>query len=109
MTPVLDLDHVSRTYAGEVPVHALRGVSFRVSAGEQVAIVGPSGSGKSTLLGVLGCLDAPTSGSLRVSGHEVRGLSDGERTMLRRDTIGFVFQQFHLVSNLTARQNVETA
>jgi putative ABC transport system ATP-binding protein len=109
MMPVLELDGVSRTYAGEVPVHALRGVSFKISASEQVAIVGPSGSGKSTLLGVLGCLDAPSSGSLRICGQEVRGLSDGDRTALRRDTIGFVFQQFYLIPHLTARGNVEAA
>ena len=109
MTPVLELSGVSRTYPGSVPVPALRNVSFSVSRGELVAIVGPSGSGKSTLLGLMGCLDAPTDGVLRVAGRNLAELGDRGRTLLRRDTIGFVFQQFHLVQNLSARQNVETA
>lgn len=109
MTPVLELVGVSRTYPGSVPVPALRNVSFSVSRGELVAIVGPSGSGKSTLLGLMGCLDAPTDGTLRVAGRNLAELGDRGRTLLRRDSIGFVFQQFHLVQNLSARQNVETA
>jgi putative ABC transport system ATP-binding protein len=107
--PVLDLTGVSRTYPGAVPVEALKSVTFAVEPGEMVAIVGPSGSGKSTLLGLLGCLDVPTAGRLLVAGRDAGRMRDGERSRLRREFMGFVFQQFHLVPYLSARQNVETA
>jgi putative ABC transport system ATP-binding protein len=80
-----------------------------IHAGDFVSIVGPSGSGKSTMLGLLGCLDSPTSGSITVGGTEVTGLADGARTHVRGQSIGFVFQQFHLIPHLDALGNVETA
>ncbi len=86
---------------------ALRDATFSVGRGEMVAIVGRSGSGKSTLMNLLGCLDRPTAGSYRLDGREVAALSRGELAALRNREIGFVFQQFHLVGGLTARENVE--
>jgi putative ABC transport system ATP-binding protein len=88
-------------------VHALRGVSLRVGAGEYVAIAGPSGSGKSTLLQLLGGIDAPSSGSVELMGTRLDGLSDRALTRLRLIRLGFVFQRFHLLPVLTARENVE--
>jgi putative ABC transport system ATP-binding protein len=96
-------------YGEEVLVHALRDVWLDIRAGEFLSIVGPSGSGKSTMLGLLGVLDLPTSGSIRIQGAEVNTLPDAERSRLRGQAIGFVFQQFHLVPHLTALGNVETA
>ena len=106
---LLSLERVSRVYGEEVLVHALRDVSLDIRAGEYLSIVGPSGSGKSTLLGLLGVLDLPSSGSIRIQGVEVNTLPDAERSRLRGQAIGFVFQQFHLVPHLTALGNVETA
>ena len=106
---VLSLEGVSRIYGEEVQVSALDGVSMEIRAGEFVSIVGPSGSGKSTMLGLLGILDLPTHGVIRVRGVDVSELSDVERSRLRGDAIGFVFQQFHLIPHLTALGNVETA
>jgi putative ABC transport system ATP-binding protein len=107
---VMELANVSRTYGqGEAKVFALRNVSLRVLSGEFVSIVGPSGSGKSTMLGLLGCLDVPTSGTITVCGKEITALGDAERTAVRGRTIGFVFQQFHLIPHLDAAGNVETA
>jgi len=106
---LLSLEGVSRVYGEEVLVHALRDVSLDIRAGEYLSIVGPSGSGKSTLLGLLGVLDLPSSGSIRIQGVEVNTLPDAERSRLRGQAIGFVFQQFHLVPHLTALGNVETA
>lgn len=107
--PLLSLEGVSRVYGEEVLVHALRDVWLDIRAGEFLSIVGPSGSGKSTMLGLLGVLDLPTSGSIRIQGAEVNTLPDAERSRLRGQAIGFVFQQFHLVPHLTALGNVETA
>ena len=106
---LLSLERVSRVYGEEVLVHALRDVSLDIRAGEYLSIVGPSGSGKSTMLGLLGVLDLPSSGSIRIQGVEVNTLPDAERSRLRGQAIGFVFQQFHLVPHLTALGNVETA
>ncbi len=107
---LFSLTDVYRIYGEEpVAVHALDGVSVEVNAGDFMAIIGPSGSGKSTLLGLLGCLDLPTRGSIKVSGTEVTELDDAERSKLRGDSIGFVFQQFHLIPHLTALGNVSTA
>jgi putative ABC transport system ATP-binding protein len=98
---------VRRSYQLDgVSVEALRGVSLRVDPGEYVAVVGPSGSGKSTLMHLLGCLDRPTSGRLRVGGRDVATLSDGELAELRSRTIGFVFQSFQLLARSTALDNV---
>ena len=100
---------MSRVYGEEVEVYALRDVSLQIFAGDFMSIVGPSGSGKSTMLGLLGCLDLPTSGTVRVAGQDVSALDDATRSRLRGDSIGFVFQQFHLIPHLTALGNVETA
>ncbi|WP_067185196.1 ABC transporter ATP-binding protein [Microtetraspora niveoalba] len=102
--PAVRLDGVSRTYPGGV--HALREVSFTVGRGELVAIVGPSGSGKSTLLNLLGTLDVPTAGTVRIDGHDVRALTDDQTAALRARSIGFVFQQFHLAAGVSALDNV---
>jgi putative ABC transport system ATP-binding protein len=107
--PLLELDGVSRVYGEEIEVYALREVTLRISAGEFVSIVGPSGSGKSTMLGLLGVLDQPSSGTVRVGGQDVSVLDDPTRSRVRGDSIGFVFQQFHLIPHLTALGNVETA
>ena len=105
---MIRLEGVSRTYLlGHEPVHALMDISEHVLPGEHVAIMGPSGSGKSTLLNVLGCLDRPDAGTYWLNGREVGKLSDDELTDVRRNTIGFVFQSFHLVPRLTAAENVE--
>jgi putative ABC transport system ATP-binding protein len=103
---VLELEAVTKSYSSEPPVIALDGVSFGVQAGELVAIVGPSGSGKSTLLHLMGTLDRPTSGSVRVTGLEVAALSDRELAALRATRIGFIFQQFFLAEHSTALENV---
>jgi putative ABC transport system ATP-binding protein len=98
---------VRRSYQLDgVSVEALRGVSLRIDPGEYVAVVGPSGSGKSTLMHLLGCLDRPTSGRLRVGGRDVATLSDSELAELRSRTIGFVFQSFQLLGRSTALDNV---
>ena len=104
--PVLELDGVTKTYGEAPPVSALRGVGFRVAKGELVAIVGPSGSGKSTLLNVMGTLERPTSGTVRIDGVDVAGLDDRQLAGLRARSIGFVFQQFFLAERSTALENV---
>ncbi len=108
--PFLELDGVSRVYGeGDAAVTALRDVSLRIMPGDFLSIMGPSGSGKSTMLGLLGCLDLPTTGIIRVGGHEVTAIDDAERSRVRGREIGFVFQQFHLIPHLDAQGNVETA
>jgi putative ABC transport system ATP-binding protein len=104
MTAVLEVVDATKVYAG--PVHALRGVSFAVSAGELVAVVGPSGCGKSTLLHVMGTLDRVSSGSVHIAGYDLSGLDDRELAALRATHIGFVFQQFFLAEHATALENV---
>ncbi|HEX6864721.1 MAG TPA: ABC transporter ATP-binding protein, partial [Thermoanaerobaculia bacterium] len=105
---MIRLEGVSRTYLlGHEPVHALVDITEHIEPGEHVAIMGPSGSGKSTLLNVVGCLDRPDQGTYWLNGREVGQLSDDELTDVRRHTIGFVFQSFHLVPRLTAAENVE--
>jgi putative ABC transport system ATP-binding protein len=103
---VLELIGVTKHYPGNPPVHALDGVDLTVSAGEFVVIVGPSGSGKSTLINVVGALQRPTSGTVRIDGHDVNLLRDSRLAAVRGRRIGFVFQQFHLVEGLTALENV---
>jgi macrolide transport system ATP-binding/permease protein len=103
---MLELRDVHKSYRmGETSVHALRSVSLAIEPGEFVAIMGPSGSGKSTLMHVLGLLDAPDSGSYRLSGREVAHLSDDELAVLRREAVGFVFQQFNLLPRMSALEN----
>ncbi len=104
--PVLELDGVTKVYGEQPPVAALRGVSFSVRRGELVAIVGPSGSGKSTLLHVIGTLERPSSGVVRIGGVDAARLSDRELSRLRAREIGFVFQQFFLAEHATVRENV---
>ena len=105
-SPVLELDEVSKMYATEPPVTALDRVSFSIGAGELLAVVGPSGSGKSTLLHLMGTLDRPSSGTVRIDGFDVGGLDDRELAALRATRIGFVFQQFFLAEHESALENV---
>jgi putative ABC transport system ATP-binding protein len=104
--PVLELDGVTKTYGEQPPVAALRGVDLEIGRGELVAIVGPSGSGKTTLLQIMGTLDRPTSGQVRVDGADVAALDDPQLAALRASSIGFVFQQFFLAEHQSARDNV---
>jgi putative ABC transport system ATP-binding protein len=104
--PVLDLDAVTKLYPGQPPVAALRGVSFGIRQGELVAIVGPSGSGKTTLLQLMGTLDRPTTGTVRVAGTDTESLGDRQLAFLRASSIGFVFQQFFLAEHETVLNNV---
>jgi putative ABC transport system ATP-binding protein len=104
--PVLEVDQVTKIYPSEPPVTALREVSFTVTSGELVGIVGPSGSGKTTLLHLMGTLDRPSSGHVRVTGLDVAALSDRELAALRATRIGFVFQQFFLAEHQTVLDNV---
>jgi putative ABC transport system ATP-binding protein len=101
---VIELTGVTKEYAGGV--RAVAGVSLAVDYGEMVAIVGPSGSGKSTMLHLIGTLDRPSAGTVRIDGHDVARLSDRQLSALRSRSIGFVFQQFHLAPGLTALDNV---
>ena len=103
---VLEVIKAFKEYPVMPPVQALRGVSFAVTQGELLAVVGPSGSGKSTLLHLMGTLDRPTSGDVIVAGHKVSDLSDRQLSSLRAHHVGFVFQQFHLLPSLTALDNV---
>jgi putative ABC transport system ATP-binding protein len=104
--PVLELDRVSKEYPGSPPVRALDDVSVAVAAGELAAVVGPSGSGKSTLLHLMGTLDRPSGGTVRITGLDVAQMSDREVSALRARRIGFVFQQFFLAEHLSALANV---
>jgi putative ABC transport system ATP-binding protein len=107
MSSVIKIENATKTYhMGEVKVHALRGVSLNINEGEFVAIVGPSGSGKSTLMHMIGLLDKPTTGSVYLQGNDVNQLSQDERATLRNKHIGFVFQQFNLLSRTSALDNV---
>ncbi len=108
MTALLELRDIRRSYpSGDGDVDVLKGITLSIAAGEMVAIVGASGSGKSTLMNILGCLDKPTSGTYQVAGTDVARLSGDELARLRREHFGFIFQRYHLLSHLTAAQNVE--
>ncbi len=105
---VIELDGITKTFQlGDVEVNALRGVSFKITRGEYVAIMGPSGSGKSTLMNIIGCLDTPSSGKYFLDGTEVNKLNDDELANIRNKKIGFVFQSFNLLPRTTALDNVE--
>ena len=105
---IIDMIGIRKVYhAGKIQVEALRGVDLAVRRGEFVAVVGPSGSGKSTLLNLLGCLDTPTSGTYHLGGEAVAGLSRDELADVRNRRVGFVFQNFNLLPQLTALENVE--
>jgi putative ABC transport system ATP-binding protein len=104
--PVLELAAVHKLYPGDPPVESLRGIDLSIEKGELVAIVGPSGSGKTTLLHVMGALDRPSSGRVRIAGYEAAALSDRDLSGLRAHLLGIVFQQFFLLDNLTALDNV---
>jgi putative ABC transport system ATP-binding protein len=107
-TPIIELAGVHKVYAtGAGEVQALRGVSLVIHAGEFLAVMGPSGSGKSTLMHILGCLDIPTAGTYHLAGTDVSGMSEMELAQVRNKRIGFVFQQFNLLSSMTALRNVE--
>ena len=105
---VIELSGIRRDFiVGDETVHALRGISFSITEGEFVTIMGTSGSGKSTLLNILGCLDTPTSGEYRLDGIPVRTMSKSQRAVLRNRKIGFVFQNYNLLAKTTALENVE--
>jgi putative ABC transport system ATP-binding protein len=105
---VIELERVTKVYrTGSIAVAALRGISLTIAQGEYVAVIGPSGSGKSTLMHILGCLDTPTSGTYRLAGENVSGMSEAALAEVRNRRIGFVFQQFNLLASMSAWQNVE--
>jgi len=107
---IVSMSGIERVYYkpdGSILVSALRGVDLDVPAGQSLAIMGPSGSGKSTLMNILGCLDQPTSGSISIAGQDVSSLDDAELSLVRGKQIGFVFQSFNLIPQLTIEQNVE--
>jgi putative ABC transport system ATP-binding protein len=107
---MIEIRDLQKTYrVGEIDVHALRGVDLSVERGEFVAIVGPSGSGKSTLFHILGGLTPPTSGSIHIDGRDLLGMTEAERTNLRKTGVGFVFQKYNLLPTLTAADNIEIA
>ena len=104
---LLEVENLSKTYGqGEAAVHALRGATFTVPKGEFVAVVGESGSGKSTLLNLIGGLDTPTEGKVRIDGKDIFAMKDRSLTVFRRRNIGFVFQSFNLIPELTVEQNI---
>jgi len=109
-SPMIEIRGLKKIFhTGEVEVHALRGVDLSVLEGEFVAVVGPSGSGKSTLFHILGGLTPPTTGSIHIGGRDLLGMTDAERTELRKTGVGFVFQKYNLLPTLTAGENIEIA
>ncbi len=110
MKKVLEVSQVTKEYImGEIKVVALAGVSFDLYEGEFVVILGPSGSGKSTMLNIIGGIDTPTTGAISFGGKDIAKASEAELTMYRRNTVGFVFQFYNLIPNLTARENIVLA
>ena len=108
MEALIEMRNIRKEYTvGDQRVHALDGVDFTVQQGETVAILGPSGSGKSTLMNLLGCLDIPDTGEYRLAGKAVERMNEGQLSRIRGETVGFVFQGFHLLPGLTALENVE--
>jgi putative ABC transport system ATP-binding protein len=108
--PIISMRGLQKTYhVGDVDVHALRGLDLDVQPGEFMAVVGPSGSGKSTLFNIIGGLTHPTAGTIRIAGRDLFGMSDAERTDLRKNTVGFVFQRYNLLPTLTAQENIQIA
>ena len=104
---VVRLENVVKTYSmGESEVHALRGISFEIEQGEFLSIMGPSGSGKSTCMNMIGCLDRPSSGIVEINGKETAKMSEKELAVLRNQTVGFVFQQYHLIPSMNVLENV---
>ncbi len=107
---MVDIKGLTKVYhQGDVEVAALRGVDLQINKGEFVAVVGPSGSGKSTLFNILGGLTPPTAGTVRLAGQDLLALTEGQRTNLRKKTVGFVFQKYNLLPTLTARENIDIA
>jgi len=104
--PTVELREVVRRYPGEPPVESLRGVSLRIEPGELLAVVGPSGSGKTTLLHIVGTLDRPTSGAVRIAGTDITRMSDRQISGFRAARLGFVFQQFFLIDGMSVLDNV---
>ncbi len=108
MAPLIEMQGICKWYTtGDQTVKALDDVNFTVEAGEMAAILGRSGSGKSTLMNLLGCLDTPTRGSYRLAGQAVSSMTEGQLSAVRNRTVGFIFQSFHLLPQLTALENVE--
>jgi putative ABC transport system ATP-binding protein len=108
--PIIRIRDLRKTYrVGDVDVEALRGVDLDVARGEFVSIIGPSGSGKSTLFHIIGGLTPPTSGTVHIDAQDLLGMTDAERTELRKTSVGFVFQKYNLLPTLTARDNIEIA
>ncbi len=105
---IINMTNISKLYkTGVIQVDALKNINFKVVSGEFVSIMGPSGSGKSTLLNLIGCLDKPSGGSYELAGHKVEKLTDSKMSEIRNEFLGFVFQNFHLLPNLSAQKNVE--
>ncbi|MBK6510418.1 MAG: ABC transporter ATP-binding protein [Haliea sp.] len=105
---MIDISGVNKTFIlGDSTVHALNNINLRIEQGEYLSVMGPSGSGKSTLLNMLGLLDRPDNGRYLLNGVDTQSLDENERARLRREQIGFVFQSYHLIARLTARENVE--
>src|SRR5258705_729420 len=108
--PIISIRDLKKTYhVGEVDVHALYSVDLDIQRGEFMSIVGPSGSGKSTLFNILGGLTPPTSGTVLINGRDLIQMSESDRTLLRKTTVGFVFQKYNLLPTLTGGDNIEIA
>src|SRR5690554_1708849 len=105
---IIELNDVRKVYTlGKTEVHAVKGVSFQIESGEFASIIGPSGSGKSTILNLIGCIDQPTSGVVRINGTATSGMKDRDLTTLRHKTLGFIFQSFNLIPVLNVYENIE--